>query len=207
MKLTEANMAIRAHNVTASEVGALLGPHPYETPLTIWDRLVSPLPMEREASESMQTGSFLEAAILRLAEQRLQVKARANSHTYIHGCSHLCATPDALVLGQPGLVEIKLSGRVDMWRSVPEHVEWQGRAQMACTGRASVAVCVLLGASLRIFEMERDADKEAAMLAAVDRFWWTHVVPQVRPGPAVPDAMPFSFEADPAIGEKENATP
>lgn len=189
MRLTAANAAIRSQNVTASECGALLGPHPYETPLTIWDRLVSPLPMERQANEAMETGSFMESAILRLAEQRLGIKARANARTYQHPKAHLCATPDAFVLGTPpGLVEIKLSGRVELWRSVPEHVEWQVRAQMACTGRQTAAVCVLVGAGLRTFLLEREADKEEQLIAAVERFWWMYVVPQVRPVPAVPDA-------------------
>lgn len=204
MKLTAANAAIRSKNVTASEVGALLGPHPYTDPLRIWDRLVSPLPMEQPQSEAMANGSFLEIAILRLAEQRLGIKARANSRTYVHPSVRLCATPDAFVLGTPpGLVEIKLSGRPEMWRSVPEHVEWQVRAQMACTGRSTAAVCVLVGVGLRTFLLERDPELEARMLAAVDRFWRLNVTAQVRPAPGgPPDPTPFSFDADP-IREKE----
>lgn len=188
MKLTEANALIRSQNVTASEVGALLGPHPYTDPERIWDRLVSPLPMGEDSSEAMETGSFMEIAILRLAEQRLGLKARANAKTYVHPAVRLCATPDALVLGTPpGLIEVKLSGRPEMWRSVPPHVEWQVRAQMACTGRQTAAVCVLVGAGLRTFLLERDLVLEDQMLAAVVRFWFSYVVPKVRPEPAVPD--------------------
>lgn len=187
MKLTAANAEIRSQNVTASEVGALLGPHPYTDPLRIWDRLVSPLPMEQPQSEAMANGSFLEIAILRLAEQRLGIKARANSRTYVHKDVHLCATPDAFVLGTPpGLVEVKLSGRPELWRSVPEHVEWQVRAQMACTGRSTAAVCVLVGVGLRTFLLERDEAKEELLLRTVDRFWRLNVIAQVRPQPAVP---------------------
>jgi predicted phage-related endonuclease len=188
MRLTAANAAIRAVNVTASEVGALLGPHPYTTPEYIWDRLVSPLPLEHATSEAMETGSFMEHAILRLAEKRLGIRARANSRSYVHKTSHLCATPDALVLGQPpGLVEVKMSGRPELWRSVPSHVEWQVRAQMACTGRYTAAVCVLVGVGLRTFLLERDLELEDELLAVVDRFWNENVVPKVRPVPAVPD--------------------
>lgn len=194
--LTEANRAIRAENVTASEVGALLGPHPYATPESIWDRLVGqgagPFALERDKypTEAMETGSFMEHAILRLAEKRLQLKARANSRTFVHKTSRLAATPDAFVLGQPpGLIEIKLSGRPELWRSCPPHVEWQVRAQMACTGRYTAAVCVLVGVGLRTFLLERDPDKEAEMLAAVDAFWTTYIVARVRPVPAVPAPM------------------
>jgi predicted phage-related endonuclease len=188
VKLNEFNAAIRAENVTASEVGALLDEHPYSSPLTIWDRLVSPFPMEVVTSEAMETGSFMEAAILRLAEKRLGFKSRQNGRTFVHKRVRLCATPDAFVLGQPpGLVEIKLSGRPELWRSVPPHVEWQVRAQMACTGRDTAAVCVLVGAGLRTFLLQREADKEDRLLAAVDAFWNDYVVPLRRPEPAVPD--------------------
>lgn len=187
MKLTEANAAIRSHNVTASEVGALMGEHPYTTPERIWDRLVSPLPMADDPSEAMLTGSFMEAAILRLAESRLGIRARANSRTYVHKQVRLCATPDALVLGQPpGLVEVKMSGRPELWRSVPPHVEWQVRAQMACTGRYTAAVCVLVGVGLRTFLLERDRMLEDALIEAVDYFWRMYVVPGRRPVPAAP---------------------
>lgn len=188
--LTPANDEIRAQNVSASEVGALMGPHPYMTPEQIWDRLCSPFALERAQTEAMENGSFMEAAILRLAEHRLGIKARLNSKTYVHKKVRLCATPDALVPGQPpGLVEIKMSGRPEMWRSVPLHVEWQVRAQMACTGRYTAAVCVLVGVGLRTFLLEREPDKEAALLEAVDRFWLDHVVTQIRPEPAVPAPM------------------
>lgn len=188
--LTPANEAIRAMNVTASEVGALLGDHPYMTPEGIWDRLCSPFALQLEQSEQMQNGSFMEAAILRLAEKRLGIKARLNSRTYVHPKVRLCATPDALVAGTPpGLVEIKLSGRVELWRSVPEYVEWQVRAQMACTGRQTAAVCVFVGAGLRTFLLEREADKEAQLLQAVDTFWVDHIVTGVRPEPR-PDIEP-----------------
>jgi putative phage-type endonuclease len=181
MRLTAENERIRAENVSASEVGALLGEHPYMTPEGIYDRLKGLAP-EREANEAMDTGSFMEGAILRLAEKRLKVRARANSRTYVHPQVRLCATPDALVLGTPpGLIECKLSGRVELWRTLPEYVEWQVRAQMACTNRDTVAVCVLVGAGLRTFLLIRDPLLEAQLLEAVDTFWSDHIVPGIRP--------------------------
>jgi predicted phage-related endonuclease len=206
VKLSAVNDEIRAANVTASEVGALLSPHPYTTPELIWDRLCSPFALEREQTDAMETGSFMETAILRLAEKRLKLKARQNARTFVHKRVRLCATPDAFVLGQPpGLIEIKLSGRSDMWPwggPIPEHVEWQVRAQLACTARHTAAVCVLLGAGLRTYLIERDLAEEDRMLAAVERFWVDHVVTGIRPAPAAP-VLTFSFETDRAIPEKE----
>jgi putative phage-type endonuclease len=187
MKLTALNEEIRSQNVTASEVGALMGEHPYTTPELIWDRLCSPFALTRDQNEYMETGSHMESAILRLAEKRLHFRARQNQRTFTHKRVRLCATPDAFVLGQPpGLVEIKLSGRPEIWRSVPPFVEWQVRAQMACTNRDTAAVCVLVGAGLRTFLLEREQDKEDQLVTRVDAFWRDHVVTGIRPEPAAP---------------------
>jgi len=193
--LTKRNHEIRAENVSASEVGALLGPHPYTTPEGIWDRLTSPFAPNDAPSEAMENGTFMEPAIAALAARRLGLRLRANSKTYVHKRVRLAATPDYLVLGQPpGLVEIKLSGRPEMWPTrgpLPSHVEWQVRAQMACSGRGTVAVCVLVGVGLRTFLLERDPELEARMLAAVETFWTDHIVAGVRPVPA--DPVPFEM--------------
>lgn len=207
--LTPKNAQIRSENVTASEVGALLAEHPYTDPAGIWDRLLNPFAPQEAPSEAMETGSFMEPAIAALAARRLDLRIRANSKTYVHPKARLCATPDYLVIGQPpGLLEIKMSGRPEMWPyrgSMPAYVEWQVRAQMACTRRYTAAVCVLVGVGLRPFLLERELDKEAEMLAAVDRFWRDHVVTRQRPGAASPwPSIPtFSFDTDPAIREKE----
>lgn len=194
MKLTAANDEIRAQNVSASEVGALLGEHPYATPEGIWDRLCSPFALERPQTEAMDTGSFMEAAILRLAEKRLGLRARQNSRTFVSKQVRLCATPDAFVLGQPpGLIEIKLSGRPELWRSIPQYVEAQVRAQMHCTNRETAAVCVLVGSGLRTFLLERDRAEEDRMLAAVDAFWRDHIVTGIRPEPAAPAELVLNF--------------
>lgn len=193
--LTLANQEIRAANVTASEVGALLADHPYTTPELIWDRLCSPFALGRPQSEAMLNGSFLEPAIAALASKRLGLRLRASSKTYVHPKVRLCATPDYLVLGTPpGLVEIKLSGSRDMWSRLepPEHVEWQVRAQMACTGRETAAICVLIGTGLRTYLLERDRDKEGRMLAEVDRFWTDHIKTGIRPDPRPPIEVSYT---------------
>lgn len=207
--LTPLNDEIRAQNVSASEVGALMGPHPYTTPEQIWDRLMERGPIVdalllegkvspefafrrsgpvRPTTEAMLNGSFLEPAIAQLASKRLGLRLRASSKTYTHPLVRLCATPDYLVLGTPpGLVEIKLSGSRDMWSRIepPEHVEWQVRAQMACTRRETAAICVLIGTGLRTYLLERERDKEDLMLAKVDQFWREHIVTGVRPEPSL----------------------
>jgi hypothetical protein len=200
MKLTAANAEIRAQNVTASEVGALMGPHPYTTPEAIWDRLCSPFALEVVQTESMDTGSCMESSILRLAERRLGFKARQNSRTFVHKRVRLAATPDAFVIGDPplpnlppGLVEIKFGQPFGPWKTLPPYVEWQARAQMSCTNRESVLVAVLVNVRLQPFFVERDRAEEDRMLERVDRFWRDHIVTGIRPEPAAPEEMVLNF--------------
>jgi putative phage-type endonuclease len=196
--LTPKNDLVRARCVTASEVGALLGEHPYMTPERIWERL-NGLAEPTVPNEYMETGTHMESAILRLAEKRLGIRARANPYTYQHPVVPLCATPDALVIAGsltldavPGLIEIKLSGRTDLWRSVPEYVEWQVRAQMACTGRRTAAIAVLVGSGLRTFILEYDPLAELRLTDAVTTFWTEHMLTGVRPvTPTTDPVLPF----------------
>jgi len=202
--LTEANALIRAANVTASEVAALLpSGHPYATPTSIYDRLT--LGGDDKSSQAMRIGSFMESAVLRFAEAELGFRARANARTFIHPLVRLAATPDAFAIGRlpwefapsRALIEVKMSGRPELWREVPDYIEWQCRAQMAVTGRDAVYIVVLAAMRLLSFPIYRDLDKEAEMLAAVQRFWADHIVARVRPEPAGPaTSMPFSFDAD-----------
>lgn len=210
--LTPTNALIRAQNVTASEVAALLpGGHPYTTPEAIYDRLAKPDSAADKSSQAMRIGSYMESAILRFAEAEMGFRARANSRTYVHPTVRLAATPDAFAIGrlpweivpQRALIEVKMSGRVELWREVPDYIEWQARAQMAVTDRDAVYIVVLAAMRLLSFPIYREAGKEAALLAAVQRFWTEHIVAGVRPAAAVPPSMPFSFEADGANPEKE----
>jgi hypothetical protein len=152
----------------------------------------------------MRAGSFMEATVLRFAEQELGFKARANSRTYVHPDVRLCATPDAYLVGrwpnaivaENGLVEVKMSGRPELWREVPPYVMWQARAQMAVMDRDVVYIVVLAAMRLLSFAVDREAGTEAALLAAVQRFWTDHIDARVRPLPAdLAPISPFSFDA------------
>lgn len=199
--LTAANHVIRDRNVSASEVGALMDAHPYQTPEAIWDRLVQPETVVRRESEAMDLGSFMESAILRFAERRDGFRARLNAKTLEHQRVRLCATPDGYVRGQMpfalvperALVEIKMSGRPELWRAVPSYVEWQARAQLAVTGRDVVYIYVLVGMTVIRHAVWRDREQEARLLEAVDRFWTENVVARVRPTPKAPAELELDF--------------
>jgi predicted phage-related endonuclease len=203
--LNEKNALIRAANVTASEVAALMDSgHPYATPEGIYDRLTLPEAVRKD-SQAMRLGSHMESAILRFAESELGFRARANARSFVHPVVRLAATPDAFAISrmpwamtpERAIVEVKMSGRPELWRELPSYIEWQCRAQLACTGRDVVYIVVLAAMRLLTFPVYREADKEAELVEAVATFWRDHIVVHERPVPAaaVP-AMTFSFDAD-----------
>lgn len=208
--LTQANQVIRSATVTASEVAALMPcGHPYTTPEAIYDRLVTPSIVPDNGSQAMRIGSAMEAAILRFAETEVGFRAKANARTFVHPRVRLAATPDAFLVGrwpmafteERALVEIKMSGRAEMWRDgVPPHIDWQCRAQMAVMDRDTVYIVVLAAMRLLTLPVYRDAGMEDQLLECVDAFWRDHIAARVRPEPAVPASPgPISFDAAEAI--------
>lgn len=155
--LTQANIERRAGRVSASEIGALMPEgHPYLTPGDVWRR-VHGVWGEPRTSLPMRIGSALEAGILQLvaAENGWQVKA--NRHTFYSRTAPLCATPDARILGAPELIEVKYSGRAEIWVNLPPHIYWQVQAQMACVERIeTVHVVVLVGTRLIAHSVDRN---------------------------------------------------
>jgi putative phage-type endonuclease len=178
--LTQANHQIRANNVAASEVGALLGLHPYMTAGQVWDRL-NGLLIPRSPSLAMEFGSNAEPLLVKFAERELGCRIRMNSRTYEHPRVPLCATPDAFVVGTRQLVEFKTSWSKYRWEhGLPSDVEWQVRAQMACTHRDETIVYVFSGEQ-RIFRVKRHRGKERQMTQAVERFWNENMATGIRP--------------------------
>lgn len=170
--LTEESQRIRNRNITASEVGALMGKHPYTSPADIYDRLRDPelwQSLRDPQSEAMALGVYFEPHIARYAARKLGLRLRANTRTIKHRTHQLCATPDYIVLGRRMLVEVKLSSIMYGWdeANLAEHIEWQARAQMACTDRDAVIIAALVGSRFYDIPVIRDADKERRMLDAV----------------------------------------
>lgn len=194
--LTPANDLVRARNVTASEVGALLDKHPYTSPTKIYDRLMTPAMDTHQQSEAMAIGVFLEPYVAKYAARKLGLRLRGANRSIEYKGNllrstgeavkvNLCATPDYYVLGQDALVEIKVSSIMYGWNEddLHPHYEWQARAQMACTNRNLCIVCALVGSTFYHVPVVRDLQKERMMLNAVDTFWYGYVMAGIRPEP------------------------
>ena len=177
-ELTERNRLARRQRVGASEVGALLDPHPYTTPGRIYDRIVNDRGVDQ--TQVMRVGSLLEGPVAKAWGWINSKTVRANRRTYLSPVTAwLAATPDYFVSAEHALLEVKLTG--DRWDDIPPHVVWQVRAQLHCTNRDLAYVAVANGSQLRSFEVSRDLYAEDEMLSAVERFGAEYIEPRIPP--------------------------
>jgi putative phage-type endonuclease len=181
--LTVESDIIRASNIAASEVGALIDEHPYSSRAKIYDRLTDPHPEPIARTEAMELGTFFEPYIARWVAHKYGLSLRANNRTRVHPRLMLCATPDYFVVGERMLVECKLSSKQYVWaeETMQPYVEWQARAQMAVTDRNVCIVAALVGSAFYAVPIVRDAAKEELLETAVLTFVRDHLIPGVRP--------------------------
>lgn len=180
--LTEASRAIRAGNVGASEVAAILGEHPYLTAYQVFSRIA--YGTQQPTSEAMAIGSSVESGILEYAAMREGWHVRANRRTIVHPRARLCATPDAyLIDSHPRtLVEVKWSGQGWAWtKGLPRYVYWQAQAQMAVTGYRRVLVAALVGSGLQVIGVDASIADIRRLLREVRRFDREHLQTGIEP--------------------------
>lgn len=100
----------RKEGIGASEVGAIIGVSPFETPFSIWLKKTGQVPPEPE-NEAMLMGHLLEDAVAKRWEietgQKV-IKASAADIIYVHAqYDYMRVTPDRIVKGRKKLLECK----------------------------------------------------------------------------------------------------
>jgi predicted phage-related endonuclease len=122
--LTPENRAERLSGIGASEIAAVAGLSPWQTPLDVYAAKVAPVAVAE--NENMERGVELESALIGWTSRRPQCAdliIRPNDALYRSEAHPFCiATPDALgyqrgSLDRPVLdVEVKSPGNPDAWR-------------------------------------------------------------------------------------------
>jgi putative phage-type endonuclease len=172
-------LALRKQDVTASDVAAVFGLHPYRTPLQLWaDK--SGVDMATAENAAMRRGRWLEDAVIaacqdehpdwNIVKPRVYVRAPA----YRIGC-----TPDAIadnVVVQCKTVAASIF-RTQWQDGPPAHYQLQAltEAMLMAAERAVLAVLVTsaFGADYHEFDVPRHPAAEAKILEAVPGFWRT----------------------------------
>jgi predicted phage-related endonuclease len=107
----------------------------------------------------------------------------------------MSATPDALIVGESGVVEAKLVGFRSIWMwgpgsvegkesdAVPHHYLTQALWQLEVTGRLYVDIAALMGTEFRTYRIHRNEALQTAMVARCEDFWFKYVVTGHEPPP------------------------
>jgi putative phage-type endonuclease len=196
----------RRAGIGGSDVAAIAGVPGFadSSPWAVWADKLGLLP-ERQASDAMEAGHWLELAISRWFTHKTGL--------YVHGEQTWCSRPDAphhrctvdgfvcespgsaigdVIVATPsegiqhqsnalGVLEIKHEAFGKKWETIPAHYQAQAQWQMHVTGTEHAWFAVLRGRNLDIHELARDQADIDYLVAKVDVFWHDHVLTQIPP--------------------------
>jgi len=150
--------------VGASQLAAVLGISPYQTPWEAWATLTGRLEPWR-GNNATRAGTLLENAVLDAAEEELQ-RQLYRQYKQSHDTLPLHATCDAIVLETLRPVEAKTTGIVgpvsrgwgdELTDQIPEYYAVQVHAQLLCTDADLAYLFALIaGRGIVRYEIERN---------------------------------------------------
>lgn len=174
-------LAYRKRDVTASDIGALFGCHPYRSALNVYADKTGE-GVDRGDNAAMRRGRILESAVAAAVKEERPNWSIIKADNYVRDADlRLGATPDYLVSDPDsglGILECKTAdpsifGR-DWANGVPLCWTLQCLVQMILTERQWGAVAVLVTSRdypVYIYDVPRHPAAEARIIEAVKQFW------------------------------------
>jgi predicted phage-related endonuclease len=170
--------------ISASQVPALFGAHPYLTALRLYMEKAG-VEFEEKDNPVMRRGRLLEPAVgLAVAEERPEWTIRPAKEFFSDNDRRIAATPDFFIEGDPrglGILQAKSAAPSVFQRDwnagteVPFWITLQALTEMLLTDAAFGAVAVLcvdpFDLVCSIHEVTRHPAAEAKIIAAVNQFW------------------------------------
>ena len=169
----------REGGIGASEVAAIVGLSPWETPFSLWLKKTHQVPPTEE-NEAMRRGHYLEDAVVQwwMHETGEQViKASAADIIYVHPeYDYMRVTPDRIVKGRKKLLEVK-STAIQMGETIPDHYLAQVMYQMYVTGIHDAELIYIQGGlTFGRFVVEYDKEFAEFLASKVTEFWTENVI-------------------------------
>src|SRR5262249_6831513 len=169
--------------VTASQMPALFGAHPYTTALKLYLEK-SGIEFPEQDSKAMRRGRLLENSVaLAAEEERPDWSITPANAFFFDSDRRIAATPDFLIRGDPrgdGILQAKTAAPAIFQRdwsngAVPFWVTLQALQEMMLTNAKFGAIAVLCvdpyDMRVSLCEIPRHPEAEAKILAAVEKFW------------------------------------
>lgn len=177
-------LAARNTQVGGSEVAALIGVHPYLTPLKLWLQKTGRAGKTDE-SPRMRLGKKAEAMILGEYEEETGCRARLNTRLYRHPEVPFGGTPDAFRV-EPDTEGVELKWHSTHLRkdfgepgsdAVPDHHFVQATSYAGLTSSPRWHFGVLFGnEGVTPYTIRFDRDLYDVLTEASARFWRDHVI-------------------------------
>jgi len=187
MAITEKQAADRRKGIGSSDAAAVLGLHPFRTPLDVWldktDKIDG-----FQGNEATRRGDLLEPVILKMTEDEIGSPIRAPKQTFVKGVlrGNIDGMVDKFCKGGI-IVEAKSSLHPVGWGEpgsdiIPQHVLIQVMHQMICAD-SDEAIVSKLGAffDLSIYHAYYDLDAAEKIEEYCERWWRDYVVADVEP--------------------------
>ncbi len=177
----------REAGIGASEVAAILGLSPWDSPFSLWLRKTHQVPPIEE-NDAMRRGHYLEDAVVQwwMHETGEQViKASAADIIYVHpDHPYMRVTPDRIVKGRKKILEVK-STSISMGETIPVYYMAQVQYQMYVTGiHQAELIYIQGGLTFGRFIVEYDEEFAEFIAEKVTEFWYNNVL-----GGQEPDAI------------------
>lgn len=181
---------IRRHFLGGSDIGAVSCVNPFKSPLEVWLEKTGRTNGEIEDNEKMFWGRALEP-VIRESFQTITGK-KTEPVNMMFTCTEadfLLATPDAIVReddGSVSVLEIKTTSayNADAWseNNYPASYYMQLQQYLYVLGLNKGYLCCLIGGQKLVwYEIPRDNETIAYMLAIGQTFWQENVLKDVMP--------------------------
>ena len=151
----------RKKTIGGSEIGAILGLHPWQSAYSLWAEKTGRIPAF-EGNLTTKLGSFLEEFVAQLFEEQTGKKVQRTNFIYRNDkFDGLHASPDRLLVGEDAGLEIKTTSAYNSGKfkgkEFPQQYYAQAVQYMAVTERRQWYIAVLIGnTDFRIYHLTRD---------------------------------------------------
>jgi putative phage-type endonuclease len=184
----------RRRGIGGSDAAAIMGANPYKSPLSVYADKLGIAGGNGETNEAMRQGiDFEDYVARRFMEATGRKVHRVNQLLQSTEYPFMLANIDRKIIGDDAGLECKTTNAYKengiAAGELPQHYIWQCMHYMAVTGAPVWYVAVLvLGRSFHVFQIDRDEEKIAQLIAAERDFWEGHVVPRIPPLPTGTDS-------------------